>query len=101
MSYFICLVRPSGASITALDRDRATVPAIQKGLPVRPWIGEGSFAALAVGTSLGSSPCIAVVDPYTVVGTVRLDNRAELLRDTGKQRIASDVEVVGGTLRER
>jgi asparagine synthase (glutamine-hydrolysing) len=101
MSYFVCLHRPGGDPVTERDRDRVSALISKKGLRRQPWLMEGSFAATAVGTRLGSSPSIVSVGSLFVAGTVRLDNREELVRDLGGLRDASDLEIVGTYLRER
>jgi len=101
MSYFVCLHRAGGDPVTERDRDRVSARLSEKGLRRQPWVMEGSFAATAVGTRLGSSPSIVSVGPLIVAGTVRLDNREELGRGLGGLRDAPDLEIVGRYLRER
>ncbi|HEU4454976.1 MAG TPA: asparagine synthase-related protein, partial [Longimicrobium sp.] len=101
MSYFVCLHRPGGDPVTERDRNRVSALIGRRGLRRGPWVTEGSFAATAVGTRLGSSPSIVSVGSLVLAGTVRLDNREELVRELGGLRDASDLEVVGAYLRER
>ena len=100
MSYFVCLVRPSGAPITDVDRDRASADIRSKGLRLERWMVDRCFCATAVGTPLSSSPSTATIGSLSVVGTVRLDNREELASRRPGQHDGSDLEIVGATLRD-
>src|SRR5687767_8459897 len=94
MNLFLCLVRQSGAPVAGETCERYAAMRCCEGLD-QTWTHGAGFAALTAVDEVGFGPSTARWGSRIAVGTVRLDNRADIARSLeGDARGLTDLELV-------
>jgi asparagine synthase (glutamine-hydrolysing) len=82
MKFFTCLLDPQGRGLSDTVRQRYESPGSSRGIPFR-WHCFDQVLVLTGSDEPGGDPLVVHVGHHVAVGTVRLDNRADLERWSG------------------